>query len=299
MYGNAEDPPAEHLFAVVIPEAPNDDFADAAVLEPGAAVSVNNGKATAEPGEPSHDSWYFAQGLGADFSVWYAYTPDADGTAELDWCATGFDVDVAVYTGTAVGALHRVSNQEPPGCTDALPVRGGTTYRIAVDGAARNRDYGTGPVTLSLAFAPGEPVTGEPPTGSSQWPSEEPPSGGGAIPDAAPVASLVFARSGALTTRVDRGGRFAVPGARLACAAGATCTARVKVRSRRRGGRALGGATLIVGPAAERAVRATLRRSARRRLARTGRLAVWVRIGLSDGSTTARRVTLLAPRRRA
>jgi hypothetical protein len=112
------------------------------------------------------------------------------------------------------------------------------------------------------------------------------------------VAAVSFSRSGTLTTRVERGGRFAVPGARLACAAGATCTARVEVRTRRRGGRALGGATLTVGPAGERAVRATLRRGARRRLARSGRLAVWVRIGLGDGSAAARRVTLLAPRRR-
>ena len=73
----------------------------------------------------------------------------------------------------------------------------------------------------------------------------------------------------------------------------------MKVRSRRQGGRALGGATLTVGPAAERAVRATLRRPARRRLARSGRLAVWVRIGVGDGAATVRRVTLLAPRRRA
>ena len=157
VHGNAEDPPAEHAFTVVIPEAPNDAFADAVVLGPGETASVNNGKATAEPGEPSHDSWYFEQGLGAHFSVWYAFTPVSNGTAELDWCASGFDVVVAVYTGTAVGALQRVANREPPGCTDSLPVQGGTTYRIAVDGAARNLDYGTGPVMLSLAFAAEEP----------------------------------------------------------------------------------------------------------------------------------------------
>jgi hypothetical protein len=155
MYGNAEAEPVDHAFTVAIPEAPNNHFADAAVLEPGAAVSVNNGKATAEPGEPSHDTWYFDHGLSANFSVWYAFTPGVDGTAQLDWCASGFGVVVAAYTGEAVGALQRVANWEGGTCTGALAIAGGTTYRIAIDGAARNRDYGTGPISLALALAPG------------------------------------------------------------------------------------------------------------------------------------------------
>ena len=37
------------------------------------------------------------------------FTPTADDTAELDWCASDVDVTVAVYTGAAVDALTRVA----------------------------------------------------------------------------------------------------------------------------------------------------------------------------------------------
>lgn len=94
-YGNVEDPGAARRFTVAIPEAPNDDFAAATPLDPGLAVSVNNGKATAERGEPPHDAWYYAQGLSANWSVWFTFTPTADDTAELDWCASDVDVTVA------------------------------------------------------------------------------------------------------------------------------------------------------------------------------------------------------------
>ena len=137
-FGNEESAGAERRFIVSIPEAPNDDFADALALVPDQPVAVNNGKATAEPGEPSHDSWYYEQGLSADFSVWFTFTPQHDGVSRLDWCGSAMSAVMAVYTGSAVGELQRVANRDE-GCSDSFTVHGGVTYRVALDGLARNR----------------------------------------------------------------------------------------------------------------------------------------------------------------
>ena len=309
-YGNAEDPGAERRFTVVIPPAPNDDFADAAVLVPGAPVSVNNGKATAEPGEPSHDSWYYAQGLGANWSVWFEFTPPADDVAELSWCAGGFeDVTMAVYTGTAVNALTRVG-QRDEGCRDSLYVDGGTTYRVAFDGVARNLDYGTGPMTVELAYLGTDPDPSPSPAPSPIAPpsgADTPPASGAQLPDAAagpgttggpaplPRAELRLDASRVARARVDRRGRFVLRAARVRCAPGPACVVPVKVLARRRAS-TLGSATLRVRPGVERFVTATLSRSARALLARRGRLPARVRLRLASDRTRTARVVLLRAR---
>ena len=292
-YGNAEDPGAERRFVVDRPAAANDHFAAAAVLAPGSPVTVNNGKASAESGEPAHDSWYYEQGLSAAFSVWFTFTPVADATAELDWCASEVDVVAAVYTGTSVRSVKRVDAWGEDQCRGSFRVRRGVAYHLAVDGFARNRDYGTGPITVGLAYRDVAPQ--DPGTGSTTAPPPTLP-----VPHGEPVAaaSLRLAPSGRLSAQVNKQGRFSVAGARLHCASTTECLVRVQVRTRRSGGRRIGGATLAINPDASRGLAARLERAARTRLARHGRTRAWIRVALGDGSTVIRRITLLAPRRR-
>ena len=118
----------------------NDDFVNAVVLggDTGSMMGATNKLATAEPGEPNHD------GLATTpaHSVWYQWTPSVDAAASFvmttpvspdDW-----DSVLAVYTGTAVGALTEVAANRTAGTYLPLDfsVTGGTTYYLAVDGQA-------------------------------------------------------------------------------------------------------------------------------------------------------------------
>jgi len=129
-----------------LPSAPpNDNFANAVVVtgESGSVAGTNVG-ATMEPGEPQH---YPSGGR----SVWYSWTPPVTGLAT--WTVVGdFDAIYAVYTGSAVDALTRVSGADFHDRTASFGVLAGTTYHVAVDG------YGTaGNFTLSWSMYTGGP----------------------------------------------------------------------------------------------------------------------------------------------
>ena len=128
--------------------ADNDDFAAATAL-PAALPQTAPGStkfASKESGEPNH-----AADLGGH-SVWYSWTPDASRRVEISTCTnfmSSTDTLLAVYTGSALGALTQVaanddaSEQGAPGCSwlDSgveLDAVAGTTYRIAVDGAGES-----------------------------------------------------------------------------------------------------------------------------------------------------------------
>jgi hypothetical protein len=113
----------------------NDDFASAHDLGGGSTTSASgtNLDATAEPGEPDHD------GFTAGASVWYRWTAPEDGAVRIDTCGSDFDTVLAVYRGSAIDALTpRASNDDSCGSQSRVrfSARGGTTYRIAVDGYA-------------------------------------------------------------------------------------------------------------------------------------------------------------------
>lgn len=299
-YGNAESPAARRDFEVVIPEAPNDDFSAATELVAGVPVAVNNGKASAEPGEPSHDAWYYAQGLPANWSVWFEFTPAAGSIAELDWCASDFDVTTAVYTGNDVAALTRV-DQEDEDCQLAVQVSAGVTYHVAIDGFARNLDHGTGPIALVLGYGgipepPGPNGGSEPSGGSTDQSSGSTQEGPPSADDQVAQASLSVAGDRPLRAAVNRIGTFSVPRARLRCRPGSACTIGVKVLPRRRGSSRLGGGTMRLRPGAEAAVRARLNRATRRMLRRSGRMRVRLRVALPGGQTRTLRVVLMARR---
>ncbi|MCJ7738099.1 MAG: CSLREA domain-containing protein, partial [Anaerolineae bacterium] len=121
----------------------NDNFASATLLgaDRGSLIGETNAWATAEPGEPNHDG---LAGIPAH-SVWYQWTPSVDAAASFvmttpvspdDW-----DSVLAVYTGTAVGALTEVAANRTVGTYLPLDfsVTGGTTYHLAVDGQAADQ----------------------------------------------------------------------------------------------------------------------------------------------------------------
>jgi hypothetical protein len=111
----------------------NDDFGDAQTIAGELPVAVTGAlrDATDEPGEPDHASG------GASNSIWYSWTPQHTGSVVIETCESGFDTQLAVYTGDAVdGTVEVASNDD--GCGEGSRVRmnvfAGRTYRIAVDG---------------------------------------------------------------------------------------------------------------------------------------------------------------------
>ena len=112
---------------------PNDNFGQAAELT-GLPTSTTgtNVDATRQGPEPDH--------LGFDFgaSVWYEWTAPSAGHVAIDLEGSDYDSIVAVYTGSAIGALELVAENDDFGTRLASRVgfdaAEGTTYRIAVDG---------------------------------------------------------------------------------------------------------------------------------------------------------------------
>ena len=120
------------------PPAPNDDFADAIVLEGrSGSRDGSNLLATAEPGEPSHAD------LSSGNSVWYSFTPNRSGVTTLTASVPGFEFFpvLAVYGGGSVDALDEVASVVGFFDDDlflriaelAFFAEAGVTYRIAVD----------------------------------------------------------------------------------------------------------------------------------------------------------------------
>ena len=124
----------------------NDDFAAAEALSGASGtITATNANATKEAGEPNHS------GHPGGKSIWYSWTAPSTGPVALDTCGSSFDTMLAVYTGTAVGALSAVASNDDGSCgyqsSLSFAATAGTIYRLAVDG------YGgaTGSVTLHWA----------------------------------------------------------------------------------------------------------------------------------------------------
>ncbi len=134
----------------------NDKFSLA--IEPGCGVTSlteANQFATAEGGEPAH------AGSTAGGSLWYRFTAPASGILHLNTLGSDIDTVLAVYTGGSLGSLTPVGSNDNRAVDLrsglSVPVTGGTTYRLAVDGY----NYGSAPgvdrgrVRLNVAFEPG------------------------------------------------------------------------------------------------------------------------------------------------
>lgn len=114
--------------------APNDNFADAAVVsEIPSTMDVDPQLAISEPGEPDHP------GNGEGNSVWYRWTPVKSGFARIYNCDYWAGSRIAVYTGSSLGSLELVASGKGGGpCSEPIEARfhvaKGTTYSIAVEG---------------------------------------------------------------------------------------------------------------------------------------------------------------------
>jgi Ca2+-binding RTX toxin-like protein len=110
---------------------PNDNFADRIALAgaSGTRTGDNSFGATLEPGEEA-----FGQA-----SVWYEWTPPADGTYKISTIGSSFDTVVSVFTGSSLETLEllRVNDDDPDrGCCSSwvplLNADSGITYLIQV-----------------------------------------------------------------------------------------------------------------------------------------------------------------------
>ena len=125
----------------VTPGAPpaNDNFVNRVPIPVPAAAGTstivgNNLNATKEAGEPDHTSYNLY-----DRTVWWRYTPTATGPVIIDTAGSDFDTQMAVYTGSAVGALTKIaSNDTGSGISPASRVQitatAGVQYQIAITG---------------------------------------------------------------------------------------------------------------------------------------------------------------------
>ncbi|MBK8118768.1 MAG: DUF11 domain-containing protein [Sulfuritalea sp.] len=96
-------------------------------------VAGSNRAASKESGEPAH------AGNAGGRSVWWTWTAPATGQVSLDTHGSGFDTLLAVYTGSAVGALAAVAANDNDGSAQGaggllFQAVSGQNYPIAVDG---------------------------------------------------------------------------------------------------------------------------------------------------------------------
>jgi hypothetical protein len=118
-----------------VPPPTNNAFASAQSLSGTAGtVSGTNAGATLEANEPR----IVDNSLGGS-SVWYRWTAPFTGKAAIDTFGSSFDTVLGVYTGSSLGALTPVADNDDcevdaPSSRVVFDARAGTTYRIAVDG---------------------------------------------------------------------------------------------------------------------------------------------------------------------
>ena len=142
---------------------PNDSFAVPRVLAGSVgAVEQRSWSATKEPNEPSHADNFGGQ------SVWFRWSAPVSGPVAVRTDGSNFDTLLAVYVGSALGALTPVAKNDNccPGALD--PITGlpyetsrvvfnafaGTTYMIAVDGHNGGTGALSGTIRLSWDARP-------------------------------------------------------------------------------------------------------------------------------------------------
>ncbi|HEX5218915.1 MAG TPA: M36 family metallopeptidase [Verrucomicrobiae bacterium] len=131
----------------------NDFLGNALALTNSADVtSANNRKATKEFGEPNH-----VGNMGGK-SIWWWFTPSADGLLWLSTTNSTFDTLLAVYQGNHVANLTNLAGNDdayvgaPGGFSSlTLAVRSNQSYFIVIDGY----DGVSGAAFLHHAFTPG------------------------------------------------------------------------------------------------------------------------------------------------
>ena len=136
----------------------NDDFPGIPISSLPFTDSQNTQDATVEPGEPASECLF---GLPAAATVWYTYTPSADGVLAASTAGSDFDLLLAVWTQSSFpgGGLAEV------GCTDpfngqttvAVEVEAGRTYYFQIGGF----EFGDPTGQLSFHLEAGVPATND------------------------------------------------------------------------------------------------------------------------------------------
>lgn len=111
----------------------NDDFASRAIVAGNVArLRSNNTGATTESGEAS------LAGVSATATLWWEWTAPATAPVTIDTAGSDYDTVLAVYTGSALGALTAVTaNDDATGRATSrvtFNAQAGTTYQFAVGG---------------------------------------------------------------------------------------------------------------------------------------------------------------------
>lgn len=128
---------------------PNDAFAAATVLSAlPVAVSGTTAQATREAGEPDHYTenkpdagWWLG-----DHSVWYQWTAPGNGLVTVDVCTGAIDSIVAVYSGSTISNLSRITDNNNDNCGGGWGAKvtfassPGVNYHIAVADAGGARE---------------------------------------------------------------------------------------------------------------------------------------------------------------
>lgn len=131
----------------------NDSFDNRIVLEGDQVSAIGyDGAGSAEFGEPEHD--VLSVGPTYHSSLWWSYTPKVDGTVTLQLMGSVTQSLLAVYTGSSVQTLSRVTAEQwdRPGDQPSVKFHGnrGVEYLIAVD--TLRPTYGA--FELELRFSP-------------------------------------------------------------------------------------------------------------------------------------------------
>lgn len=156
----------------------NDAFADATVLSgPSVNFADSNAGTTSETGEPQAASASVKQ------TVWYAWTAPSSGPVSVSATSYDFDPALAVYTGSSLTALTRVSaatgatidsnaGTAISRATVSFNAVAGTIYRIQVDGINdTTTSASSGAFALSIAdslwqYGTGDSITSSPAVGA-------------------------------------------------------------------------------------------------------------------------------------
>jgi hypothetical protein len=134
-----------------------DNFAEPKIVKGGSWADTRNSAASPvyskEEGEGPHS------GQAANKSIWYYWTPDLTGTAEIWTANTTFPTVLAAYQGNTINQLTPVATDSTRSYdgTSRLQfgVRPGQTYAVVVDG--RNRSSGTFTINGFVNGSPASP----------------------------------------------------------------------------------------------------------------------------------------------
>jgi len=130
-----------------LPTVPHDDFDTPRMITPQPYTDiVDTASATSWEDDP-------AACAGDKFrTVWYRFTPTADGTLHLDTLGSTYDTVLAVYTGARGSLVSLGCNDNTSGTASALDITlaAGQSYSVGV--SSREYEGGGGTLTLHASF---------------------------------------------------------------------------------------------------------------------------------------------------